>query len=107
MIKHFLVAAVAGVFAGAVLTVAAVFVGTLIFGTYGYGLFVLTPFVIGVITAYLANRKEDIGNSQTAMAVLIATGLGCLVLVLIALEGAVCIVMAAPLGLGLAWLGGL
>jgi hypothetical protein len=107
MIGPFLTAAVVGVLAGAGLTVAAVAVGTLLFGTYGYGLFVLTPFVIGVITAYLANRKEDIGRQQTALAVLVAAVLGCLGLVVFALEGMVCIVMAAPLGVGLALIGGL
>jgi uncharacterized membrane protein YhaH (DUF805 family) len=103
---HLLWVAGAGVLAGIGLTLLAVTVGTLIFGTYGMGLFLLTPFVIGAMTAYIANHKSDIGGGRTALSVVIATGLGSLALVLVALEGIVCIIMAAPLGLGVALIGG-
>jgi hypothetical protein len=96
-----------GVLAGVGLTVFAVGAGTLIFGTYGYGLFVLTPFVIGVVTAYGANQKGDIGGSLTSQWIVVATVIGTVALVVFALEGIICIIMAAPLGLGMALLGGL
>ena len=104
--NRWLIAAVLGVFAGVGLTVAAVAVGALIFGVYGYGLFVFTPVVIGVTTAYIANRKGDIGRGLTALSVMTATAFGSIALVLVALEGIVCIVMAAPLGVVAAWGGG-
>ena len=99
-------AAVAGVIAGVGLTLVAVALGTLIFGTYGYGLFLLTPFVIGVTTGYIANYKGDVGGGRTALSVMTAIALGGIALVLVALEGIVCIAMAAPLGIGFAWVGG-
>src|SRR5262245_8407649 len=102
-----IVIAIPGLIVGALLTVIAVAIGTLIFGTYGYGLFMLMPFVIGVVTGYLANRRGDIGVGPTTFSVTIAIALGSLALVFVALEGLVCIVMAAPLGLGLAVLGGM
>ena len=101
-----LIAAVPGVVVGVGLMLAAVAVGTLIFGVYGYGLFLLTPFVIGIITAYIANYKGDIGSTRTLVSVMVALAIGSVGLVLVALEGIVCIAMAAPLGVAAAWFGG-
>jgi uncharacterized membrane protein YhaH (DUF805 family) len=101
-----LAAAVLGVLAGAGLTLVAVALSTLVFGTYGYALFLLTPFVIGIVCAYIANYRADIGGGQTALAVTIAVVLGSLTLVAVAVEGLICIIMAAPLGLGMALIGG-
>jgi uncharacterized membrane protein YhaH (DUF805 family) len=95
-----------GVLAGVALTLVSVALGTLVFGTYGAALFLFTPFVIGTVCAYIANHRDDIGGRQTAFAVVIAIVLGGLMLLALALEGAVCIVMAAPLALGMALLGG-
>jgi len=95
-----------GVLAGAGLTLGAVAVGTLVFKTYGSALFLLTPFVVGTVCAYIANHRADIGGRQTAFTVVIAVVLGSLTLVALAVEGVICIIMAAPLGLGMALLGG-
>jgi hypothetical protein len=51
-----------GSIAGLGLTLASVAVGALIFGAYGYGMFVVSPFVVGAATAYFGNRKQDIGE---------------------------------------------
>jgi hypothetical protein len=67
---------------------------------------VVSPFVIGAMTAYLANRKGDIGSSRTAIAVVVSAVLGGVALVMAALEGIVCIVLASPLGLIVALVGG-
>jgi hypothetical protein len=96
-----------GVIAGIGLTLIAVAVGALIFRTYGYGIFVVSPFIIGVTTGYLANARRDLGGSRTAGLVAGAAALGGIALVVATLEGVVCIVMAAPLGLGAAVIGGL
>jgi Polyketide cyclase / dehydrase and lipid transport. len=99
--------AVQGVVAGLAFMLFAVAISTLLFGVYGYGLFVVSPFVIGAITAYFANRKRDLGARRTAQLVAGAIVLGGIGLVAIALEGSVCIIMASPLGLGVALIGGL
>jgi uncharacterized membrane protein YhaH (DUF805 family) len=96
-----------GVLAGIGLTVFAVAVGALVFGTYGYGMFVAMPFVVGATTGYFANRQVDIGDSRTIGLVSWATVLSGLALVATALEGAACIVMAAPLGIPVAIVGGM
>jgi uncharacterized membrane protein YhaH (DUF805 family) len=100
-------AAAQGVVAGMALTLFAVAVGALVFGTYGFGMFIASPFVIGATTAYFANRKIDLGGSRTAVLVAGAAALGSIALVMAALEGIVCIVLASPLGLGAALIGGL
>jgi hypothetical protein len=99
-------AVVLGVIAGIGVTLAAVAISTLGFGVYGYGLFVVSPFFIGATTAYFANRKSDVGSGQTARLVLGATALGGIGLVVAALEGLVCILLASPLVAGVAVVGG-
>jgi len=100
-------AAAIGVVAGIGLTLAAVAVSTLVFRVYGYGLFVVSPFVIGATTGYFANRKTDVGGGRTARLVIAATLLGGVALVLTALEGVVCILLASPLAGGIALVGGM
>jgi hypothetical protein len=96
-----------GVLAGIGLVVLAVAVGALVFGSYGYGMFVVSPFIIGTTTAYLANRGRDLGPSRTVQLILVALMLGGTALIVLALEGIVCIVLVSPLAIGLALLGGL
>ncbi len=99
--------AIQGMLAGAGLTVFTVAVGALIFGAYGYGMFVVGPFLIGATTAYLANRQGDIGGVNNANLVLCATALGGIALVAVALEGIICIALAAPLAAAVALPGGI
>jgi len=96
-----------GILSGVALIVFAVFVSALFFGAYGWGLFVLTPFLVGVTTAYLANRATPLRAGRTAALVLQAAALGCLSLILLAWEGLICVIIAAPLGALVAILGGL
>src|SRR5262249_58083155 len=96
-----------GVFAGVGLTVVAVAVGTLIFGTYGYGIFLLTPFVIGAVTAYVANLRADMGAGETALVDVMAVLVGSLMLGAVGVEGGIFVIMAGPLGLAMAGIGGL
>lgn len=96
-----------GVLAGVAIIVFAVLVSAVTFGAYGWGLFVLTPFVTGVTTAYLANRKTPLERGETIQLVLGATALGGFALMIFALEGLACILLIAPLAALAASLGGL
>jgi hypothetical protein len=62
--------------------------------------------VVGATTGYFANRHGEIDASRSVHLVLCATALGGIALIGFALEGAVCIVMAAPLGVVAALAGG-
>ena len=95
-----------GLLAGVALIVAAVLVSALTLGSYGWSLFVFTPFLTGVTTGYLANRRLLLSWGNTARLVLAAAALGTVALVALALEGLICILLAAPLGAIAALVGG-
>lgn len=95
-----------GVLAGMALIVLAVAVSTVTFGSYGWGLFVMTPFLVGVITGYVVNRGRPRSGSDTFLAVTAAGLLGTAALLMLALEGFMCIVLIAPLAIILAGIGG-
>jgi len=96
-----------GLIAGLVIAVVLEIVSTLVFRTYGFVLFLGSPFIIGCVTGYIGNRRSDIGASATTRLVLGACFLGCVCLLAVALEGILCIVLAAPLIALTAWFGGL
>ncbi|GGB72780.1 SRPBCC family protein [Blastomonas aquatica] len=95
-----------GLIAGIALVVLAVLISAVTFGAYGYGLFVMTPFLVGITCGYLVNEQSDLGASTTMKLVIAAAGLGSLALVVLALEGIVCIILAAPLAIPIVMLGG-
>jgi uncharacterized membrane protein YhaH (DUF805 family) len=74
--------------------------------SYGLALFMGTPFVIGLVTAYVLCRQYPASLVETIevvfMTVVLTAGAG----LVIGLEGAVCLAMAAPLALVIAWMGG-
>ena len=95
-----------GLIAGIALIVLAVLISAVTFGAYGWGLFVMTPLLVGITCGYLVNEQSDLGASATMKLVIAAAGLGSLALVVLALEGIVCIIMAAPLAIPIVMLGG-
>ena len=96
----------AGVLSGVVAGTLCVWVGVAAIRTYGMTMFFATPFVIGMAAALVANLVEPRERSA-AMKVVIAT-VGAIAggLLLLAIEGLVCMVMAAPIAVPLALLGG-
>jgi uncharacterized membrane protein YhaH (DUF805 family) len=98
--------AVAGVGAALVIGVVAVLVSTIALESYGLALFLATPFLLGMVSAFVYNH----GHPRTSGATFAVVCLSLFVvggsLILFALEGLLCIVMALPLGLVLAFFGG-
>ena len=97
---------IVGTLSGIAIILAAVAISALVFRAYGWGLFVLTPLVVGLTTGYLVNRQELQSAKATNGLVLLSAALGCFGLILFALEGLVCLILAAPLGALLAIAGG-
>lgn len=95
-----------GIFAGTALIVLAVAVSALTMGAYGWGLFVGTPFLVGLITGFLVNRGHVRSMADTFGAVAAAGMLGTLALLMLALEGLMCVVLILPLAAILAIAGG-
>jgi hypothetical protein len=93
--------------AGAALGLALLWLGVLLLESYGLAVFMGTPFVIGLVTAYLFRGRYPATSREThevvAMTVLMVAGSAFLV----GFEGAVCLLMVAPLGLVVALMGGM
>jgi uncharacterized membrane protein YhaH (DUF805 family) len=73
---------------------------------YGWGLFVALPFTMGLVSVliYAASEKRSLSSClMVATLPILLCGLG---LFFMAAEGAICLMMAAPIGFGLALLGG-
>jgi hypothetical protein len=98
---------ISGAFASIALTLFAVAVGALVFGAYGWVLFLIAPFFIGLAGGYLLNRRVDIGAGNSALSVFGLLVLAGIALIFTALEGLMCLVMASPLEIPLTILGGL
>jgi uncharacterized membrane protein YhaH (DUF805 family) len=90
----------------AALGLAFTLLGTTVVVTYGWGLFVGLPFCLGLfaVLTYSYRGPRDYGSCM-AVALLPIGMLGGLLL-LVAAEGIICILMAAPVALLLAFLGG-
>jgi hypothetical protein len=74
---------------------------------YGGSLFLGTPMLMGVSASYFFNRPVSHGFAASAGIGAAALLLGFVALLLFALEGVICLMMAAPLALPIAALGGL
>ncbi|MBA2301913.1 MAG: SRPBCC family protein [Acidobacteria bacterium] len=96
-----------GIVAGLVAGLACVGLGTLFIRSYGIALFLATPFVVGAASAFVAESINPRGVSQALFTVLGTIGVIAGALLLLAVEGLLCMLMAAPLALPLALLGGM
>ena len=78
-----------------------------VFATYGASLFLGTPILMGASASYFYNRRDPSGYAASMGIGLAAVFFACVALLLFALEGAICIAMAAPLLLPIGAMGGL
>lgn len=101
-----IVAAIGGIAIGAIYATVVIQGMTSIFRDYGAALFFGTPFVTGVAAGYILNLRasRSVGASvAVAAAAVTLSGVG---LLLFAVEGAICLLMAAPIMLPLGIAGG-
>ena len=75
--------------------------------SYGASLFMGTPLLMGALAGYIYNRPQPRSYGQSSAVGLLAVLVAAAALLLFALEGVICIAMAAPLMLPLGALGGL
>lgn len=90
----------------AVLGLGFVLMGTIVIGAYGWGLFVALPFCLGMFSVLLYSYHEPREWLDCIGVALLPVGLVGAALILIAMEGIICVLMAAPFALALAGLGG-
>lgn len=74
-------------------------------GVYGMALFVLTPLFIGMCPVIIYGRKRPVTTKQSRNIGFMTLGLFTIGLIAFAIEGVICIAMAAPIGLLLTWAG--
>ncbi len=82
-------------------------VSVYVFSTYGASLFLGTPLLMGASAAYLYNRPQPRGYWSSIGIGILSVLFACVALLLFALEGMVCIALAAPLLVPIGALGGL
>jgi uncharacterized membrane protein YhaH (DUF805 family) len=99
--------AVAAVLLSAVLGGAAAFLGTEFLNNYGWGLFAGVPFCLGFLSSVIHAARQPRKLRESLLVSIVSVALVGAVLLLVALEGLICILMAAPIALALAVLGGL
>lgn len=97
--------AFAGTVIGVSLALLAVLGVAVAANTYGIALFLATPFVIGVLVAFLYNRPGGKPFSATVNVVTLSLLAAGGALLLFALEGVLCLVMAFPIAFVVALLG--
>ncbi len=76
-------------------------------GQYGWGLFIGIPFFLGLNSVLIYGYHEPRTLAKCIAVAFISVGLVGAMIFLVAVEGVICIMMAAPLGFTLAILGGL
>ncbi|WP_116127250.1 SRPBCC family protein [Lewinella sp. IMCC34183] len=74
-------------------------------GSYGLALFALTPLLIGFLAAVVNGYGRTATRVEATVTAFLALGLFTAGLVLFAVEGLICIAMAAPLAVLFTWLG--
>lgn len=74
-------------------------------GKYGIALFILTPFLIGFLPASILGYKENITKNQAYSVSFITLLISICLLLIFAIEGLICIIMALPLLFLMVWLG--
>lgn len=95
------------VLASTVIFMLMVVVGVLGLKSYGASLFMGTPVVMGAVSGYVHNRRHPRSLASTMGIALLSAVLPAFVLLLFALEGVICIMMALPLVVPLTLFGGL
>jgi hypothetical protein len=93
--------------AGAAAGFALIAIGVLLLRTYGGTLFLLTPFLIGAVSAVVANRIHPREKWETVVVGMIALGITGGTMLLFAFEGVICLAMAVPVALPLQMMGSL
>lgn len=74
-------------------------------GNYGIALFIFVPLLIGAAPVVLYGSGKDVSKKQAWHIGVLTLGVYTAGLLIFAIEGVICIAMAAPFGLALTWLG--
>lgn len=93
-------AVVVSVTGGVALGLVTLFLITRVQGAYTLGLFLGTPFAMGIFSAFLLNRQHDASDWETTSVASLTVFVLAGIVFLLAAEGVVCMLMALPIALG-------
>jgi len=99
--KNALVGVIASIIAG----IAVILITVFVFDSYGLTVFVLVPFLLGLIATYLFNVNETRSLKESNWVAFIALGILSGSVILFSLEGLICVAMALPLAIPIVFLG--
>jgi uncharacterized membrane protein YhaH (DUF805 family) len=94
--------ALLGVAAAVAITLVSLGMGVYLRRAYSAGLFLGVPFTIGYITAYIHNRRFPRSQRESIVLAVASVAIACGAIVVFALEGLVCTLMALPVAVLLA-----
>jgi len=94
-----------GVLGGSALALAMTGLSVFVLHQYGATLFFGTPFVMGVVSAWFLNLDQPRALPANIAVGSLTVGVSGGLMLLFALEGVICLAMAAPIALALSWLG--
>jgi uncharacterized membrane protein YhaH (DUF805 family) len=97
--------AMLGIVLGTAIAIAMVGLSVAVFGVYGTTLFFVTPVVMGAVSAFVFNQGHPRTIGATLLVAVITVVMAGGSLLLFALEGVLCLAMAAPLALIMAIMG--
>jgi hypothetical protein len=87
------------------LALVAMVISTTMLGEYGWGLFVGVPFSMGFFSSLIYGARTPRRLRESLAVAAVSVGIAGVMLLALAFEGAICLVMAAPLALALALMG--
>jgi hypothetical protein len=102
-----LVSATLAIFLTALLSILAAWLGIEVFRDYGWSIFVGLPFCMGFLSSLIYGLREDGGLGSCILVANLTVFLVAAGLLLFAFEGIICLIMAAPIALMLATMGGM
>lgn len=86
---------------------AAAFMGTHLLGDYGWGLFAGLPFSTGFLSALILGARKRRTVRESLLVAVVSIALSGAIFLVVAFEGVICLIMAAPIAFVLAMLGAL
>ena len=97
--------ALAAALASGGLALIPILASTKLFQSYGWGLFIITPYGLGMISAGLYAYRHPLGRKEAALVASMSVSVAGALLFGLAIEGVICLAMAAPFAFILAILG--
>ncbi|MEN9611761.1 MAG: hypothetical protein RLZZ628_2575 [Bacteroidota bacterium] len=84
---------------------ACAYLATIVYRDYAFGLFIWLPLVMGITSTVLYGYKNPTDKKELRLISHVSLFIFCVGLLLIAWEGVICVLMAAPIGLFFNWIG--